>query len=156
LARALAATDHVDDAAAELERVVQDATGVFGPSAVMVGYARLSLSAIQLDTGAVPEAIAEARRAYEVVRPELKPASTAEGPFRTAEGLALLGARRAREALPLLTGVATVYEASYGAAHEKTWAVRVGEAWARGLDGALEDAERRLTNLAAKAPSGFP
>ncbi|HEU4537004.1 MAG TPA: tetratricopeptide repeat protein, partial [Polyangiaceae bacterium] len=128
--RALAGVGRLDEAAAELERAVDDAAKVFGAEGMAVGFYSESLAETQLDRGRVDEALRHSERALTIVTARARPDSYVAAVALRVRAEALLAAGQAGAALPLTTRAHAAFERALGPAHDVTRAARLQRALA--------------------------
>jgi eukaryotic-like serine/threonine-protein kinase len=98
--RALSQAGRLREGVEELTGVVNDAAEVFGASSRKVGSYLVSLSTFQLQAGDIPRALQSSRRAFDIMGEHAGSESFRYAIVIHSRGAALLGARRAAEALP--------------------------------------------------------
>ncbi|BET68731.1 hypothetical protein ASA1KI_36490 [Opitutales bacterium ASA1] len=130
MGRALRSMDRFEEAAAEMRRALGDATEVFGPTNMMIGFFAQVLAGCLLDMGAVREAAKHAQRAVEVIEGNVEANSFTYGATLGTRGRAWLAARRPDLALEDLARAASIMETAHGAAHERTLSARRSHALA--------------------------
>ena len=140
--RALAEAGRVAEGVEALERVVHDASDVFGPTSRMVGFFSLPLARFQLELGKVDASLESAERALAIISTHSTPDSFRYAMALHRRGAALAAAGRPAEALPDLTRAAATLLRLYGPAHPLT----------REFQAAAESARARLQTVASPAP----
>jgi serine/threonine-protein kinase len=150
--RALAEAGHVAEGVEELERVVRDASDVFGPTSRMVGFFSLPLARFQLELGEVDAALESAERALAIISTHSTPDSFRYAVALHRRGNALAAAGRPAEALPDLTRAASTLLRLYGPAHPMTRAFQAAAESARArLQTATSPADVRISPLPASS-----
>jgi serine/threonine protein kinase len=118
--RALCRDDKVQEGLEQLERAMQDATEIFGPTSSTVAIMAGNAARYHRVVGDIKTALANLDRAIDIHRQQVQRESfTYLGPL-TARGIALIAARRGDDALRDLTESSQGLHKLFGQNHEET------------------------------------
>jgi len=148
--RALAEAGRVTEAVEVLSRAVADASELFGPSAMMVGFFLQNLSRIEVDAGEPRRALVHSERALEILGEHAGRDSYTYAAGLGARASALLAARRAVEALPDLSSAIETFSKRHGPTHERVLLARALRARALGYLGREREARAEIEQVVSR------
>jgi serine/threonine protein kinase/tetratricopeptide (TPR) repeat protein len=152
--RALSEAGHAARSVDELAQAVRDASDVFGAASRMAGLYSHPLAGAQIATGLVDDAIISAGRAVDIVALHATPRSFRYAAVVNQRGLALLAARRPREAIADLTYAVDTLRRTFPAGHALTRWFEADLALALARAGRHREARALAERLLP--PSGMP
>jgi eukaryotic-like serine/threonine-protein kinase len=142
--RTLAEAGQLAAAMEQVEHAIRDATEVFGPSSMMVGFFSQHLARFAQQHGDLEKALANGQKTADILTQHAEPGSFTYLSARRARAYSLLAARRLPDALAELDVVADGMLRAFGPAHERTYLVQENRGLALGLAGHLAQAEREI------------
>ena len=155
--RALAEVGQPEPAVEQLTRAVQDASEVFGPASLMVGFFSQNLVPLLLEVGANAQALETGDRAVAILSQHADPGSYTLAAAIGHRGLARLASRRAGAALEDLTRAQEAFGRSLGPEHARTISTRVQRALALAYLGRTAEAAQDIAGaLERQRASGDP
>jgi serine/threonine-protein kinase len=143
LSSALAATGDARGAVEHIEAAIADSIASWGPNNTRVGYYHQRSVNYYLKIGQGQKALAAARRAFEILSPEMPPDSMTYASAQNAIGKSLIAVARGAEAEPVMQIVAESAARLFGAQHRNTLEARAMYAFTVAETGDI----RRATQL---------
>lgn len=145
---AMAVAGHLNEGIALLDEARQNAAMLFGPESMTVAVYSQNLVDPQLRAGLVRDALVSSDRAMRIYEKSSDHQSYTYISVQRLHGIALLAARRMKEALPVLNRCVETSQRVLGPSHRLTLENRALRARALGYNGALEDAGLELDEVA--------
>jgi serine/threonine-protein kinase len=152
-ANALGDTGSLGQAAAQLERVVSDASQVFGPDGRTVAFYLQRLANFQARLGRLDAARASIGRGLAIIERHVEAGSPTLASFRNTAGHIELLDGRGDRALTHFTPTLDSATRSFGADHDNTLTARASRAFALELAGRHDEAAREMAATIAAMES---
>ncbi|MFI5006430.1 MAG: tetratricopeptide repeat protein [Solirubrobacterales bacterium] len=155
LGRALANAGNVGRGVAEIEHAARDASDIFGPTSLMVGFFLGNVARYQRMMGDLETALKNSNESLAIHAQHAQADSYTYAGGLTARGVILLAARRPAEALRDLSSSAETLTRLFGPTHEETLIARFNRGLALGYLGRLREAEQELAAVVVEYRSTY-
>jgi serine/threonine-protein kinase len=146
-ARGVGEAGDPEAAAEELSAVARDAAGVFGDSAMIVGFYSHNLAVSLLDIGELEAALDACELSRRIISQHAQPESYTFAAVRRTCGMSLLFLRKDQAALEDLDPATNTFEAVLGPDHEVTLSARAHRALAGAYSGSVREAIDELETV---------
>jgi serine/threonine-protein kinase len=153
-ASALGEAGSLGEAAGQLERIVADASQVFGADGRTVAFHLQRLANVQIRIGRIDAGRESVRRGMAIIERHVEDGSPTLASFRYTAAHAELAGGDAERALPYLAQALEAAQRVFGAGHTNTLNIRASRAHALALTGRVNEAWQEITGVLAAMEKG--